>query len=351
MTMSTSLVNVHRGHPLPADLPSPDVYFLSGYGQAACRVSGGEWVLLEAYDGAWQVPLVIRTMSDGTQDATSPYGYSGVYASPSLSRTQVDEAWLGTVGRLRELGIVSVLLRHSSLVPQAPDLPGLRPVIGHHPTILLEPADGDSAWSGLQGDCRTKVRKALKNGYSGYVREAKAEDLAPDSDFRRLYDHTMQRLVAAPGYLFGDDYYTELLAGLGSNLYLAEVRDQAGHIATSGLLMRHGQRLHGHLTGSHEDAARMGSNNLMIWTSTQFAVERGLCQFHLGGGVSAQDGLYKFKRSFGGRELEYRVSGLVLDDERYQSKVQDRASECEITTDSLLAASYFPAYRGGNVLV
>jgi serine/alanine adding enzyme len=139
---------------------------------------------------------------------------------------------------------------------------------------------------------------------------------------------------------------TELFDGLSSNLFMAQVRDENGVVVSADLLMRHGERLHGHLSGSNRDDARMGSNNLMIWTATQFAIDQGL-RHHLGGGVGPGDSLLKFKRSFGGRELEYAVSGLIIDDAAYQDQVESRAKECDTTSDELLASHYFPAYRGG----
>ena len=344
-------IRVHRGPELPDGFFSPDVYFLSGYGRASAIADDGEWALLEAFDGAWQVPLIVRSLVDGGKDADSPYGYSGVYASPSLSSAQIQQAWSATVDCLRELGVISVLLRHSPLVPQAPDLPGLRSVISGHPTIVLEPADSDSAWSDMESCCRNQIRKALKNGYFGDVRRAADQDLAPGSDFRRLYEQTMQRCDATSWYFFDDGYYRELLDGLGSNLLIVEVRDSVGVVASSTLLMRHGQRLHYHLTGSNVDDARMGANNLMLWTATRFAVAQGLSQFHLGGGVDSRDSLFRFKRKFGGRELEYRVSGLIIDHELYQAQTQNRAKECGITTDTVLASNYFPAYRAGTTRV
>jgi serine/alanine adding enzyme len=359
MRSGDALVQVHHGDRFPEGLPSPDVYFLPGYGQAASLADDGEWILLEAFDGAWQVPLIMRTLADGARDAISPYGYSGVYASPSLSAAQIGQAWSATIERLRKLGVISVLLRHSPLVTQAPEMPempampempempGMIPVLRGHPTIVLEPADSDSAWSGLAGTCRTRIRKAIKNGYTSDVRQASSEDLAPFSDFRRLYEGTMARLDAAPLYFFSDQYYKGLLESLSSNLLIAEVRDAAGVPVSSALLMRHGHMLHYHLAGSSPDDARLGTNNLMMWTATQFAVGQGLRQFHLGGGLRGRDGLFHFKHTFGGRELEYSVSGLIVDDEPYRTHTQNRATECGITADALSASGFFPAYRGG----
>jgi Acetyltransferase (GNAT) domain len=345
------MIRVHFGDQLPDGFPSPDVYFLPGYGRAASVSDPGDWVLLEAFDGAWQVPLILRTLVDGTKDAISPYGYSGVYASPALSLLQVQEAWSATINCLRELGVISALLRHSPLVPQASDLPGLRSIISGHPTIVLEPTDSDSAWSGMAGTCRTRIRKALKNGYVGDVRQASSQDFSPCGDFRRLYEQTMDRLDAAPLFFFSDTYYSELLDGLGPNLLIAEVRDPAGVPVSCALLMRHQQRLHYHLAGSNLDDARMGSNNLMMWTATQYTAERGLRQFHLGGGLDQRDGLFRFKHTFGGRELTYRVSGLIIDDDLYRAHTESRAKACDITTDTLSTSNFFPAYRGGTARV
>jgi hypothetical protein len=348
MSTGDRLVHIHRGDQIPEGLHSPDVYFLPGYGRAASLADVGEWVLLEGYDGAWQVPLILRTLLDGTYDAVSPYGYSGVYASPSLSPIQTQAAWAATITRLRELGVISVTLRRSPLVPQATQLPGLRAIVSGHPTIVLEPADSDSAWAGLVSTCRTRIRKAIKNGYTADVREATSQDLAPLADFRRLYEGTMSRLDAAPEYFFNDEYYKELLEGLGDKLLIAEVRDGEGLPVSSALLMRHAHLLHYHLSGSTPEDARMGTNNLMLWTATQYAAEQRLRQFHLGGGLDQRDSLFRFKHTFGGRELEYGVSGLIIDHEAYQARTESRAKECDVTADTLLASNYFPAYRGGT---
>jgi lipid II:glycine glycyltransferase (peptidoglycan interpeptide bridge formation enzyme) len=345
------MIRVHLGHQVPDGLPSPDTYFLPGYGRAASIADPGEWVLLEALDGAWQVPLILRTLNDGTKDAISPYGYSGVYASPALTSIQIQEAWSATINCLRQLSVISVLLRHSPLVPQAPHVPGQHSIISGHPTMALGLTDNETAWSGMEGRCRTSIRKALKNGYTAEVRQATSLDLAPAGNFRRLYEETMTRRAASALYFFGDAYYRELLDGLGSNLLIAAVRDREGAAVSATLLMRHTQRLHYHLSGSSVDHARMGSNNLMLWTATQFGIAQGLRLFHLGGGVGPRDDLFMFKRSFGGTELKYGVSGLIIDQDLYQAYARIRAKACAITADSLMASNYFPAYRGGTTRV
>lgn len=348
------MIHVHSGTDVALGFPSPDVYFLPEYGRAAGLADGGEWVLLEAHDGAWQVPLILRTLPDGAKDAISPV-YTGVFASPSLTSQQVQEAWSETVECLRARGVISVLLRQSPFLRQVPDLlpglPELRCIASGRPTILLEPADAESAWSGMVGTCRTRVRKARKNGYTGQIRQTTSHDLLPQGDFRRLYEQTMQRIDAVPLFFFGDDYYKVLLDGLGPNLLLVEVRDQAGVVGASALILRDEHCLHYHLTGSNPDDARMGVNNLMLWTATEYAIAQGIHRFHLGGGNSPRDSLFHFKHTFGGRELEYGVAGQIIDHDRYQALTHLRAVACDISTDTLLGLSFFPAYRAGTVRV
>jgi hypothetical protein len=232
-------------------------------------------------------------------------------------------------------------------IPQAPHLTGQRS-ISRRPAIVLEPADVDSAWSGLASTCRTRIRKARKNGYTADVRAASSQDLASGGDFRRLYEGTMQRLDAAPVYFFSDQYYQELRVGLGADLLIAEVRNPQGVPVSSTLLMRHGDLLHYHLTGSTWADSRMGTNNLLLWTATQFTAEQGLRQFHLGGGHEQRDSLFRFKHTFGGREIEYGISGLVIDQGLYQRQVEIRAQECGTAPEELLSANFFPAYRAGQ---
>jgi hypothetical protein len=326
---------------------APDVYFLPAYARAACIADRGEFLDIEAHGGAWRMPLIVRTLSDGARDAITPT-FSGVYASSSLTSEQVQDAWATTTDDLRQRGVMSVVVRGSPHVRQATELDGLRPISTGRPTIVLDLSDEASSWDGLRSSCRSRIRKAQKNGYTSDVRLVDRADLVAGGDFRRLYDLTMDRIGADPLYSFGDSYYRALLDGLGSNLLLSETRDRSGAVVSTCLLMRHEQRLHYHLAGSLPDDARMGSNNLMMWTAIRFAIEQDLDHFHLGAGAAGRDGVFRFKSTFGGREAGYDVSGLVVDDASYQEQVRRRAQERRVTVDALLASDYFPAYRAGS---
>jgi hypothetical protein len=323
---------------------APDAYFLPGYVAAASIAENGEPAHIDAYDGAWQMPLIVRRLADGVSDAITPT-FSGIYASPELSADDRARAWSAGVEEMRQRGIISLVVRGSACVPQATDLPGLRPISIDRPTIVLDLADHGTAWDGLRSTCRTRIRKAEKSGYSGRVRKSTPSDLVPGSDFRRLYEQTMHRVQADPVYFFPDTYYEALFGALGPALLISEVVDSYGEVVSACLLIQHGGRMHYHLAGSRREDARAGTNNLMMWLGIRFAIDKGLKHFHLGAGATARDSVFRFKATFGGREAAYDVSGAVIDEQRYGERVGRRAQECGVTVEVLEGAGFFPAYR------
>ncbi len=72
---------------------SPDVYFTPGYGQACTTVTGGDSIVLEAFDGKWLAPLILQPVDQVALDAASPYGYAGIYAAPVLGEMDTALAW------------------------------------------------------------------------------------------------------------------------------------------------------------------------------------------------------------------------------------------------------------------
>lgn len=312
----------------------PDVYFTPGYGTAARDSEYMTWCSIRRFDGRWQMPLVIRQVPGGGCDAASPYGYSGVYASSDLTDSQLEQAWSSALEELRDRGLLSVFLRHSPLVPQAPAHRQQAFLIVDHPTVAIPIRDTEAMWAALESSCRNKIRKATRAGITAGVRVAGDADVTEGSPFRTLYEKTMRRRVASDFYFFGDDYFRRLRAGLGGDLHVAEAVDADGKVVAACLLMAHGHLLHYHLAGADPDGARRGANNLMLWEACRFARARGAELFHLGGGLHADDSLYRFKRSFGGGRRTYRTSGLILDEAKY-------AQLCGAGA----VGGFFPAYR------
>jgi hypothetical protein len=326
---------------------APDVYFTRAYGVASAVADEGEWVSCSTSDGRWQVPLVLRPVADGDRDAVSPYGYAGIHADPGLDADTVRACWEDTVRALRSARVISAFLRFSPMPAvawgTAVDLPMLRPQ-HRGATVSVDTRDTEVTWNGMKGRSRTAIRKAEKSGLTGTVRPIAEPDLAPGSPFRRLYESTMARLGSRDYYQFPGEYYGLLRAGLGTGLRLAEVVDGAGEPVAAALVMIHGGYAHYHLAGSEPAAARLGANNLLVWSLCRWAGENGIELVHLGGGIDG-GGLMAFKESFGGTVHGYYTGEVVLDEDRYALQTSRRAAELGRTAGELTESGFFPAYR------
>lgn len=328
----------------------PDVYFSERYGLVDAAVLGGTWMTIAEPDGSWQMPLLLTELGDGLREATSPYGYSGIYVTPEIGDAAVAERsqrWIAARELLRELRIVSVFLRFSPMDPGSAaasvPLEGLD-VRRSGTTYIVEIGEPDDMWNRMEGRARTAIRKARRNGLTGSVRPFAGDDAEPGSDFRMLYEDTMKRVEADPRYWFEDSYYRGLVATRGPAPQIVEVADGDVVVAAS-LVLQHGDRAHYHLSGSSPEASRIGANALLVWSMLEWCKASDLRICHLGGGRDESDGLAKFKRSFGGQASDFHVGTSVVDLNAYTRLTRTRADEVKTTPEVLEATKFFPAFR------
>jgi serine/alanine adding enzyme len=345
--MKISVASLDTPWSLP-DEQCPDVYHTAGYGMAAAFSRFGRWELLH-WEDRILLPYVVTDTGRGHVDAASPYGYAGIHIASGCTERDVRSFWRIAGEHWQSAGLVSMFLRMSPLDPGSlaaaaalDDVTMTRR--GDTITVPLT-AGSKTVWDGMEGRARTTVRKATAGGMTAEVRVAAAPDLCPGAPFRRVYEETMGRVGCAAGYRFPDSYYDALLAGLGPNLHIAEVRAADGEVVSAALVMRHHDRAHYHLSGSMPEGAKAGANNLLLWTILEWAIEAGCTLVHLGGGLASDDSLFRFKRSFGGERSEFWTGTAVLDAGTYDKLVAARAEELGRPVDELMAQPYFPAYR------
>jgi hypothetical protein len=343
-----NLLILEAGQNAVSDTISADVYFTPGYGRSTAIVEGGKWKC--ARWGDWiSLPYIERCIDGGMMDVVSPYGYSGLHVAPGCPKEEVQKFWTRLREHWRDNGVMSAFLRFSPLDPHslymARSLESVS-LTRRGDTVLIPLQGGHLAvWTAMEGRARTAVRKAKKAGYSSMIRAVVSRDLSPDSSFRVLYESTMLRVGSDPKYLFADSYYAALRGGLGSNLMIAEVCDQDGVVVACSLVMVHADRVHYHLAGSCSRGAQMGANNLLVWTIIEWAAENEKSVVHLGGGVTPDDNLFAFKKSFGGQRAEFWTGAVVLDECRYQALVEKHALQHQIPQDQLRRSEHFPLYR------
>lgn len=331
------------------DVPTKTgVYQSRTYGEAVALSAQAEWAVLGDEEGRWRLPVCLFSRTDGLFDASSPYGYSGIHASEGMSSQEISEAWTQTKGLLAERGVVSLFLRFAPYREEVErwhhELAGLR-TVELSATIAVATAHDEAMWAAMQGRARTAVRKAEREGLVAEVEDADPSLACEDAPFRRVYGIAMDRVRATAQHRYGDEYYRHLVEGLGADLQVVSVRNREGEVVASCLLLIDDDGVHYHLSGSLKEYARLGANNLMLWTALRWASAKGHAMVHLGGGTSAGDDLYRFKASFGGTSLSFFVGQSVIRPDDYSRLVAGRAAELGVPARTLEESHFFPAYR------
>ncbi|MDR6555735.1 hypothetical protein J2809_000066 [Arthrobacter pascens] len=341
----TTVSRLERQHKL-----APSIYAEEAYGLALTAGSDRSWSVFADSRDMWQLSVVMSPISQGGLEASSPYGYAGIYADRSLSSEQVAEHWEHTLHSLREAEVVSLFLRFPPF--EYPGL-GIETLLGldslelesMSKTIEVLTPEPDKVWSRMSGRARTAVRKALKAGMTVEVCNASQANLGSESAFRSLYQSTMSRIGASSHHVYGDSYYSTLLSRLSDRVFVVNVTTAEGSPAASAMILLDDAVVHYHLSGSDPQAARSGANNLLVWTILEWSARQGFQSVHLGGGLTADDSLFRFKESFGGVSRDFWVGRAVIDHERYTELATRRAESLGVTVAQLESTGYFPVFR------
>jgi len=179
-----------------------------------------------------------------------------------------------------------------------------------------------AVWERMHGTCRTRIRKAEKNGL--------IVESATDPEFIDEFYPRYVRLLASKGLLpdYEIDQARSLFHHLGSadRLFALRVKLEGKVIATA--LYPHDDRAMYYWDAGYEpDSLPLCPNNLLHWTAMKLAIERGIPVFNMGGGPRPS----RFTQKFGGSLqplLTYRKSFIPLLD---QAQKTYRFFKCEAT--------------------
>jgi len=339
--------------------PISDVYYRPGYAMAHEKAGHGRAsaVLINAGSTQFLVPILLRPLSElpfahGVEgyDAISPYGYGGLLklsGPDSVSALAIRDFFENLRDWCREAGVIAVLLRLHPLLNQESwfsQNTDDAQLCAFGPTIALDLKEWDQEANQLK--TMSKGRKsdlacARKNLRLTWASDSYSERHRNLSIFQALYEERMRALQAAPFYLFANEYYTQLAAGLGKDLdiAIAWLNDEP---VGGGMFLAGKRYAHYHLSATNELGRKHKASTLLINAACSWAQSRGCHQFHLGGGTKGVDSLFRFKESFGGEQKQYSYVTFIANPEHYRDLCADRNR-----ADTLPAprANFFPAYR------
>lgn len=250
-------------------------------------------------------------------DLDTPYGYGGVLLDNDINKesqvdfkNQFDEY-------CRNNSIVSVFFRYHPLLDNYGKLDYFEDYFIHD-TIYMDTTSEEIINTNLDSKNRNVIRKAIKNGV-----EIVIKPISEYQDFIGLYNGTMEKLNASYYYIFKDEYYKSL-GELKDNANIFYAYYEGKPIAASIMLFNE-QYMHYHLSGSDIEYRNLPATNLLLFEAAKWASNRGIKKFHLGGGLSADDSLFGFKKQFNKNDrVKFYLGKYIANKEAYDYLVNLR---------------------------
>ncbi len=244
-------------------------------------------------------------------DFETPYGYGGPLSEGVVSRETKIRLIEELTEYCRETNVISQFIRFHPLLLNHEILPDIFQPRYLRDTIYIDTRSEEKIMENMHSKNRNMVRKAQKNGV--YIEYRPIEEF---SDFVSMYEETMKRDQADEYYYFHEEYF-EAQVALREHACIFYAMLDGKPIAGS-IMYYNDKFMHYHLSGSYAEYRNIAPTNLLLYEAARWASERGISQFHLGGGMAPDDGLFKFKKQFNknGR-LPFVVGKTVFDKKAY----------------------------------
>ena len=284
-------------------------------------------------------PLLERNISGNHnfKDLISVYGYPGPLFSTENQKIQ-NKLLTQLFDQMTQLNYISLFSR-------------LHPIINGD-SLSCSQFVGDIVYFDLSQDiaeiyasmrrCHKQDIKKINNSSLRFIKHKQigCENL---SQFKHIYDTTMNKLAANDFYYFSDNYYQSFFASdqFHSCLYTVYIDDTAIASAITADTGCFGQY---HLSGTLPKYYRLKAKKLIVYSAMQDMHALGLKYFILGGGVNAQkDSLFDFKYGFGRNTAPFHIIKKVFNQQIYDQLVEEHFNNLNLSLEEDI--SYFPLYQ------
>lgn len=298
-----------------------DIYYLNEY---ACSLQlhgdGEPWLIYYEKDGGRICYVVMQQdLADFSPlsgdlkkeeyfDWTTPYGYGGPLTEGCISVRWIHDFIEELTRWCKEHKIVSQFFRFHPLLQNQKILEEISDVVYLKKTVYIDTKDKETIFQNMTPNNRNMVRKAIRNGIEILVDHGERVD-----DFKRIYEATMKKNGAEGYYYFEKEYFDYLIREMQSNLVFFYALYQGMPISAS-IFFYNETYMHYHLSGTLPEYRKLAAANLLLSKAADWAVERGIKKFHLGGGIAAEDSLFSFKKHFN-RDgfLDFCIGKIIFD--------------------------------------
>lgn len=318
-----------------------DVCYLSGYAQAFRLHGDGEPYLFycEA-DNVRGIHIVMKRdiasvshfagkVSEGQYfDFATPYGYSGWLLEGEGDPAPIYEAYLAWC---RDNSVVSEFVRFHLFSNSRAGYYG-EVIVRTNNVVRSLDMPMDEMLMDFEHKVRKNLKKAEKSGLSVLV-DATGEYL---EDFLEIYYGTMDRNEATRNYYFKESFFRQINTLKGNFLYFHVLLENK--IIATELVMMGSDTMYSFLGGTNNEYFAYRPNDFLKYHIIKWGRENGYRQFVLGGGYGADDGIFRYKKSFApGGVIPFYTGQAILNQEAYDYLLSLR--------EELPESGFFPKYR------
>jgi Acetyltransferase (GNAT) domain len=322
-----------------------DVNYLSGYAKAFAVHGEGEPLLFYYDDGdtkginvvmkrdiALEKPFNDKLPINTLFDLSTPYGYGGFLINGENHHV-VNQAY---DNYCREMGYVSEFVRFHLINNYQSNYNGSIETHTHNIIRTL-----DMPFDDMLMDFEHKVRKSLKKAAKAELKIVINTTGARLDEFLNIYYGTMNRSNAKETFYFSEEFF-ESLNKMENNYIYFHVLYKKEIISTE-LVLYGNENCYSFLGGTKKEFFHLCSNNFLKYEIIKWAKNKGLKRFILGGGYGADDGIFKYKKSFAPSGItEFYIGKKIFNQEKYNELVQIRSADKNFNANTL----FFPSYRG-----
>ena len=339
-----------------------EIHFTVEYARAYER-SFGSSVFLAVYaekDCYLLMPFLLRDVR------LLPFMAKTFADTPIYDMTSLDYSYGGPIGRIDhegssgrlhlsfqkaleryccENGIVTQFTAFHPLLENHRGLQetGLVEVRPRKPVVWLDlRQDSKTLFRGMSRNHRRSIAKARHIGV-----EAGPQEWHPAAvdTFKKLYSTKMRSVGADARWLLPETYCESFMAGLGARRVSLFCAKHNGRVVASALTLRCNNTAYHHLIGANSDSLRLLAHHLLVYELALWAKAQGCWRLHLGGGLHAEDGIFRFKAGFSSCRSWLYTSGIIYNEPLYRDLCRARDAWDQANSIQATSSDFFPTYR------
>ena len=291
-------------------------------------------------------PIYISNEKTQFFDVTTPYGYSGPIFSKEVIDSDVIEFWKKIDSWYMENNVVSEFVRFN-LSNNHLNYSGevLQTMLNIKGVILEE----DMQFKSFDRKVRKNVNKAKRENLKSKVYFMNIDDDKID-EFFNIYIETMVRTNAVKKFHYSLEDFTSFIKFNSDYCAICSVYYDSIPIASE-LVLISGNCLYSFLGGTDEKYFDKRPNDFLKVELINWARNKSLEYYVLGGGYGFEDGIFKYKKTFFPKDVvDYFTGRKIINNEIYVNltdKVNDERVLLGLNKLDIKSETYFPIYRIG----